>query len=189
MKFARWARLLAGCAVLTLAGCSIGPGVIRMNLLRYNRAVSDTENEQFLLNIVRLRYRDPPKTLTIGSVTSSFDVDATAPVDFAVGQTRGSALTRLYNILLPQAHFADAPTVAITPLSGGDYHGGLATPMELSHLVALANSGWDLDRLLRVLVFNLNGVRNVAYPAGQGGERVPEFEEFVRIAQTLGRLQ
>ncbi len=49
--------LLVGLVLLT--GCSIGPGVIRLNMLRYNDAVADTENEQFLLNIVRLRLQGP----------------------------------------------------------------------------------------------------------------------------------
>src|SRR5580704_6263342 len=48
--FMNYPRRHAWCvlAVLLLSGCSVGPELIRFNYLRYNSAVADTENEQFL---------------------------------------------------------------------------------------------------------------------------------------------
>src|SRR6516165_3053475 len=95
-------------ALVIFSGCSFGPAAIRLNLLRYNEAIADTEAKQFLLNLVRLRYKDPPKTLAIGSVTSSFSFDATAPVGYNVGFTN-----HVNSILAASAHAADAPTISI----------------------------------------------------------------------------
>jgi hypothetical protein len=191
----RLGLVLSFCALL-LSGCSIGPQVIRKNLLRYNDAVAETENEQFLLNIVRLRYRDPPKTLAVGGITSAFDVDATAPTAFTVGETRVSPLfrglngpTRVLNILAGQAHYADAPTVSFSPLTTGDFHGGYVSPVALGNIVSLTNTGWDIDRVFRLLVSRMNGLENVPHAAGYGGERVPRFVEFVSVARALSRLQ
>jgi hypothetical protein len=185
---------LCGLILIMVGGCSIGPDAIRLNMQRYNEAVADTEEEQFLLNIVRLRYRDPPKSLNINNVTSSFDVDATAPVSSLTETPIGIAgmaafFNRIWSIPLPQAHAADQPTISFQPLGGVDYTIGLVSAIPVDRIVGLANTGWDLDRLLRLLVHNMNGVENVPHLAGQGGERVPRFHEFVAMAQTLGRLQ
>ncbi len=179
--------LLAGLVLLT--GCSIGPGTIRLNMLRYNDAVADTENEQFLLNIVRLRYKDPPKSITVGSITSSFNVGVSGPSDFITGFNRGTTNENLRQYLGASGSYSDAPTVSFSPLNGGDYHGGLASPVPLSALVDLTNQGWDLDRLLRLFVYDMNGLENVPHLAGEGGERLPRFIEFVNVARTLGELQ
>ena len=179
--------LLVGLGLLT--GCSIGPGAIRLNMLRYNDAVADTENEQFLLNIVRLRYKDPPKSVSVGSITSSFNVGVSGPSDFITGFNRGTANENLRQYLGASGTYSDTPTISFSPLNGGDYHGGLASPVPLGALVDLTNQGWDLDRLLRLFVYDMNGLENVPHLAGQGGERLPHFIEFVNVARTLGELQ
>jgi hypothetical protein len=163
-----------------------------LNELRYNKAVTDVENEQFLLNLVRLRYRDTPKSLAIGNITSSFSFDTTAPFPFLVGNTEAgvnAALTHLYNILAFQSRYSDVPTVSMTPLTGADYTTGLVAPIHLERITVLANTGWDLTRLLRLLVHHLNGLENAPHLAGEGGDRAPRFREFVAVAHTLGRLQ
>jgi len=131
----------------------------------------------------------------VGGITSAFDVDATAPTAFTVGETRTSPLfrglngpTRVLNILAGQAHYADAPTVSFSPLSGGDFHGGYVAPVPLGTLVSLSNTGWDIDRVFRLLVSRMNGLENVPHSSGYGGERVPRFVEFVTVARALIRL-
>lgn len=52
---------LATCFVLSLAtgGCaSLGPAAIRWERTDYNVAIQETQNEQLLLNLVRLRYSE-----------------------------------------------------------------------------------------------------------------------------------
>jgi hypothetical protein len=169
---------------LGLSGCSIGPTAIRLNMQRYNEAVAETESEQFLLNLVRLRYRDPPKTLAIGNVTSSFDVDATAPTVYSLGD-KGNPFT----VMAAQMHAADQPTISMAPVGGLDFTLGLVTPIPADRLALLASQGWDLDRLLRITVSNINGLENVMHLNGKGGETIPKFREFAAMAHTLGRLQ
>jgi hypothetical protein len=176
--------LVLALLALVLSGCSIGPGVIRCNLLRYNKAVIDTENEQLLLNLVRLKYRDPPKTLAVGSVTSSFNMDLAGPTGFLTGPVgRGT------NWLAVNGHITDGPTVSITPLGGQDFVTGMVSPIPLQQIVAVANTGWDLERLLRMMVHTMNGLDNVPIVAGSASERVPRFAEFVFVAKVLGDLQ
>jgi hypothetical protein len=191
MAALRCFRFVLFGGALLLVGCSLGPTAIRINELRYNKAIADTENEQFLLNLVRLRYRDPPKALAIASVNSAFSFDATGPFAFLVGNTEAganAALTHLYNILAFQSHVADVPTISMSPLGGGDFVTGLVAPIPFDRIATLANTGWDLERLLRIMVHSMNGVENAPHLAGGGGERAPRFQEFVAVAKTLTRL-
>ncbi len=111
------------------------------------------------------------------------------PSDFITGFNRGTTNENLRQFLGASGSYSDAPTISFSPLNGGDYHGGLASPVPLSALVDLTNQGWDLDRLLRLFVYDMNGLENVPHLAGQGGERLPRFIEFVNVARTLGELQ
>jgi hypothetical protein len=193
-----------------LGGCSIGPGVIRCNFLPYNESVASTENEQFLLNLVRLRYRDPPKTLGLSQVTSQFTYDNLAAGSvslpsyigrpqvllgqgFAAGAGASSVINPLAfatTVLGPfQSHMTDVPTVTLIPQTGADFARGLVTPVPLERIVLLAGTGWDLDRLLRLLVAHLNNLENVPNLAGRGAEVFPtNFREFRHVADVLGEM-
>jgi hypothetical protein len=52
-----------------ICGCA-GPTAIRYTRLRYNEVVRDTNDQQLLLNIVRLRYADSP--IFIGRFSLTF---------------------------------------------------------------------------------------------------------------------
>ena len=62
--------LLILAALMT--GCySFGPDEIRGTQPLYNAAIVESQNEQFIQNIVRLHYRDPAFFLDVTSVTAS----------------------------------------------------------------------------------------------------------------------
>jgi len=70
-RFLRVVVLLAGWTAVS--GC-VGPKAIRHTRIRYNEVVRDTNDEQLLLNIVRLRYADSPVFIDLPSITSQFEV-------------------------------------------------------------------------------------------------------------------
>jgi hypothetical protein len=55
--------LSLGClAVLVIEGCtSLGATILRGERIDYNLALQQTNDEQMLLNLVRLKYRDTPR--------------------------------------------------------------------------------------------------------------------------------
>ena len=67
----RFLVLVAACA--GLSGC-VGPKAVRYTRLRYNEVVRDTNDEQLLINIVRLRYADSPVFIDLPSITSQFEI-------------------------------------------------------------------------------------------------------------------
>ena len=56
-----------------LSGC-IGPAAIRHTRLRYNEVVRDTNDQQLLMNVVRLRYADSPVFIDLPNITSQFEM-------------------------------------------------------------------------------------------------------------------
>ena len=43
---------------LIVAGCGLGPSMMRADRLTYNDAIQFTERQELLLNIIRLRYNE-----------------------------------------------------------------------------------------------------------------------------------
>jgi len=69
MKFHR--LIVVAAAASCLVGCvSVGPRAIRGARFDYNEAVVRTFDEQMLLNLVRLRYRDTPYFLEVSSIAT-----------------------------------------------------------------------------------------------------------------------
>ena len=70
-------RRLAVVAALAMwagaCGC-LGPKAVKYTRLRYNEVVRDTNDEQLLVNIVRLRYADSPVFIDLPSITSQFEL-------------------------------------------------------------------------------------------------------------------
>src|SRR5690348_9006728 len=70
-SFRRLIVLLAAAA--GASGC-VGPNAVRSTRIRYNEVVRDTNDQQLLLNIVRLRYADSPVFIDLPNITSQFEV-------------------------------------------------------------------------------------------------------------------
>src|SRR4051795_2825542 len=67
--------LVAGC--LAASGC-LGPAAVRSTRMRYNEVVRSTNDEQLLMNLVRLRYADTPVFIDLPNIPSQFEVAAGA---------------------------------------------------------------------------------------------------------------
>ena len=76
-------------AGLLLTGCNaVGPQTIRGASFDYNEAIAHSWNEQLLLNLVRLRYRDSPYFLRVTSVTTQYSLEASASAGNTVAGLR-----------------------------------------------------------------------------------------------------
>src|SRR5277367_4347998 len=74
--------LLAMSAVVS--GC-VGPKAVRYTRMRYNEVFRDTNDEQLLINIVRLRYADSPVFIDLPNITSQFELAGAANYTGGVG--------------------------------------------------------------------------------------------------------
>jgi hypothetical protein len=64
--------------VLLLAGCSgIGPGTVTRDRFDYSSTVAESWKSQMLLNLVKIRYGDPPVFLDVGQIISAYTLEGT----------------------------------------------------------------------------------------------------------------
>jgi len=82
--------LLTAGLTLLACGCSLGPQALKVSHGQYNEAIRMTRDEQLLLNLVRLRYRDAPTFLEVSSITSQFVIDQTTTVSGEINEARQS---------------------------------------------------------------------------------------------------
>lgn len=166
-----------------LVACtSMGPDAIRGSRTDYNLALSKTNDEQMLLNLVRLRYRDRPLFLEVSALNTQFSFTSGAGVQAEAGDDN------LYGIGGTIAA-EESPTITYTPLGGADFVERVLTPVGLETLFLLDGSGWSSERVYRLLLDQMNGLKNAPGSTGPTPERVTEFEEFIRLAQLFRQLE
>lgn len=181
MRYPRFA--LVAVPVLMVGCANLGPAAIRAGRTEYNIALGATRDEQLLLNIVRLRYRDPVFFLKTVQLTTQFlfspELEASASL------VPGADLYGLRGSYL----YEEKPTVSYVPLSGQEFVEQVLTPVSFATIQLLSNAGWSLERILRLCVDELNGVPNAPRAAGPTPSDPPEFEQFRRVASLFRVLQ
>lgn len=187
-------RFVLFSPLLFLAGCvtNFGPGTVPAARFDYNERIAQSWNEQLLLNLVRLRYRDTPYFLEVGTVLAQYQAvrHAGAAASIGVGGGEGSSLGPSAGV-----DFSESPTITYQPLQGEDFVRRLLEPVPGETLMLLAGSGWSVERLLLCCVNGLNGIPNTPSAAGPTPAMAlvdPRFRTAARLLrrlQTAGRLQ
>ena len=175
--------LFLSAAVSTL-GCTWGPRALTKSRTKYNQAVQVTANEQLLLNLVRLRYRDAPEFLTVEGITTQYRYDTTARLDADLIASGRDILG-----LTGELERRERPTISYSPPQDQLFHSRLMTPIDIDTLVQFCRSGWDWNRVLRLVCQNINGVDNATFAGGPTPESKPEFEEFLYLCELLQTLR
>ena len=108
----------AALLLLLLTGGCAGPHALRHSRSKYAAAVQVTRNEQLLLNLIRLRYRDTPSFLELSSLATQFSFDESAGVTGTIKEN-----SKNFNVLGLSAGLgaSERPTASYTPLQGADF--------------------------------------------------------------------
>lgn len=167
------------------SGCKqVGPTRVEAGRKNYNIAIQKTNDEQLLLNIVRLKYRDTPFFLEVSAVSSQFNVGAS--LDTAVSLPEGSS--RSYGIG-GAASFKETPTVSYSPLQGEDFIKRMMSPLSVDSLLLLYHSGWSVERIFRICLQRMNNLKNAPSASGPTPSVKPDFEAFAEVLKILRNLQ
>ncbi len=162
---ARRARTLAAGVFVCLAACKgIGPGTVTRDRFNYSEAIADSWKDQMLLNVVKLRYLDPPVFLDVVSVISQYSLEGTvsaAAPPYGSGSVAGVQAPTVGGT----ATYRDRPTITYSPLSGEKFTRSLMTPIRPDALLFLIQSGWPVDFIMNVTVKTINGVDNASAAA------------------------
>jgi hypothetical protein len=172
-------------AALAAAGCvrpSVGPRTIPAARLDYNAALSRSWDEDLLLNLVRLQYRDSPLFVDVSSITASYTLNRSAALSGTASSSPEASAAVGFG-------FNENPIIGYSYLHGEQFAQRLLTPLTPSTLHELSQSGWSIERLMLCCVQSINGVENAIAAAGPKPDFVPDYERFQRVAALLRHLQ
>ncbi|MFZ4703451.1 MAG: hypothetical protein ACOYMG_25700 [Candidatus Methylumidiphilus sp.] len=170
--------------IMVLAGCnSIGPDHLRAEHPLYNQAISASQNEQIVQNIVRLHYRDPTFFLDVASVTATMKLELVGGLS-SEAELNGSGSNLLTSSL--GATYSTQPTLSYAPLQGEGFVKSLLSPIPLEALFTLTGSGWHSKRLLGLCVERINGLENAPIASGPTPKIPPDQDlKFKRLLQLM----
>jgi len=135
--------LLFPLFVFLLCGCqsSFGPRALKYTHPAYNQVIVNTLDQQMLLNLVRLKYRDSAFFLNINSVTASFGMGADIGVEAELPWDFDQDGVRLGNGRLVKPNvgmsYSQSPTISYTPLQGEEFLENVLSPISIEALLIL----------------------------------------------------
>jgi len=181
-------EILSCCAFVCFAtGCgSFGARAMKGERIQLNSAFQQTTDEQLLLNLVRLRYRDTPAFLEVSSISSQSRFEAT--IEAGAELERAKENLDLFTFGAG-AGYATQPTLTYTPLQGDAFIQRLLTPLTLEKLMLLYQSGWNVKRVFLLGVQSMNNVKNAPRSSGPTPGRAPEYRDFLRAVEILHDLE
>ncbi|KAJ3057687.1 hypothetical protein HK102_010931, partial [Quaeritorhiza haematococci] len=174
--------LLAAVLLASASGC-LGPNALRSTRMKYNEAIRATNDEQLLMNIVRLRYADSPVLIDLPSITSQFEMAGTA--SFLGG--RGNQYPGVANIGTGELVARDSPTLSFRPREGREVARSLLTPIS-AELFSVVNAGANFEQLMLTTIDDVNDVPNAPQAALMVPKVADDNDEFLRGVRLLAGL-
>lgn len=179
--------LFCGIVMTFAGGCaSLGARAMKGERVNLNAALQQTNDEQLLLNLVRLRYRDTPAFLELSSISSQSRFEASVEAGAELERTKVD--TDLFTFG-GAATYSNQPTLTYTPLQGDAFIQRLLTPLTLEKLALLYQSGWNLNRVFLLGVRSINGIKNAPRASGPTPGRAPEYKDFLRALAIIVSLE
>jgi hypothetical protein len=167
------AKIMMSVWALVLAsGCtSIGPLTVSRDRFDYTAAISDSWKNQMLFNMVKIRYGDAPVFLDVSSVISQYQIAGAINLNATINQQPWSSSQTLG----VAGTYVDRPTITYSPLMGDKFARSLMSPIPPAAILSLIQGGSPVDLVFRLLVQEINGLRNRFGGEAQGQSADPEF--------------
>lgn len=180
-------RTIAAGLALVLApfaaGCGpLGPQTVPMDRASYSDALGESWMRQTMLNIIKIRYLNPPVFVDVASVVGGYstetEVSAGANVFWPLNMPDSASLGGKYK-------YTDRPTITYTPMTGTRFMRGLMTPIRPEELFFGIQSGWSAEVILTAGLATINSLRN-REPGIDG--MTPPDPDFVRVLQLMQKI-
>jgi len=169
---------------LTIGCAKLGPTTLKSERSNYNLAVQKTNDEQLLLNLTRLKYRDTPFFMEVSSVASQFTLSTSANAS----STLQEGVKGIFG-LGGSVGVTEKPTVTYSPLQGDQFIQRVLSPLPLETITLLYHSGWSIERIFRLCFQRMNNLKNAPGASGPTPQKAPKFEKFIEATKYLRELQ
>ena len=189
LKILPKSAVLVGILLLLNSCAQLGPDLVKAGRSDYNIILQQTEDEETILNLVRVRYGDRPLFFDVSNVSTSFTWSQNAAASGNLFEHGGTDLARNSLSVRGGLQYTERPTITYTPLGGKDFVKSVLTPADLDTLILLSNSGWSIERLLRLMANRMNGLPNAPRASGPTPGDPPVYEKFSEAAKLMRHLQ
>jgi hypothetical protein len=174
---------VACTTVLTITGCTraIGPKSMTRDRYLYAASLSDSWKEQTLLNIVKIRYLDPPIFVDVGNIVASYSLQqgVTATGNIVPNGSAPNATVGGFGT------YSNTPTITYTPLTGSKFIRGLATPLPPEAIFSSIEAGLPADLILFTSVASINGLKNQEATMQGIAPADPDFHRLRMLARHI----
>lgn len=177
----------AGFAIFIVGCTHLGSKVMPPDRIAYNKSIVNSELQQLLLNIVRLRYGDTPQFLSLNNIVSQFSFQGGVAADFNRSISPGSLTTTVD--IAPNVSYSEAPTITYTPMQGEEFVTRLLMPVDVQILKMFLRDGWGIGRIMRTFIQRLGPLSNAQLASRPTSSRIPEYKEFSEFTRILRKLQ
>lgn len=171
---------VVGCLLVSVSGCAIGPTALRGSRPEYNRVIQQTEKEELLLNIVRLRYGEHIKFLQVSSIVSTLNVGASVNANATVPFGTQARLDNISGANVAAVggglNYSETPTITYVPVEGQQFATQILRGASVDNLIALLQSGWDIDRVMALVIDRMGPLVNDSRAA-----TFPQFMELLKL--------
>jgi hypothetical protein len=172
--------------LFALGGCAnLGPGSIKGNRLDYNLAIQQTNDQELLLNLVRLKYRDRLYFMNVERVVSALEFNQS----IGAGATFPPGDDPTVTVGPIAAAYSEKPSIFYTPLEGDKFVHQMLTPIGLETILLLTRSGWSIERVMLQTLQTMNDLKNAPSASGPTPDYEPEFRDFREAVRALRSLQ
>ena len=203
-----------------------GASTVRPARFNYNEAIVESQDRQMLLNLVRVKTGGTAFYLDVESAVTKYEYGGSVGASFGLTRGKtvtsnpGSAVTNTnaagevtetvtapsITTVLPRTPvygatadgtYKQTPTITYKPLKGTEFAALVSAPMFVGHLVALVETGWNVERLLDCCVQRVNELKNTVVVEGSvyatsdkpRGACENCLKEFDDLAKLLARSQ
>ena len=172
---------------LSLSSCiHYGALLLPPDRISYNRSLQYSDNQQMLLNLVRLRYTDTPYFLSVNNIVAQFRYEHSLGFSLSNNYSPPPTMLGAGN---GSIDLAELPTITYTPLQGEEYATRLLTPIDLRVVYTLLRAGWGLNEIFRLFMQKLGPFENAILASRTTSTRVPEYKAFHQFGLFLHELQ
>ena len=170
--------LFAGC------GSQVGPENIRNERQDFNIALQQTNDEQMLLNLVRMKYRDTNMFLEVGAIASQYSLTSNITASGSLKDNFSNSIG-----LGTKIEYQEKPTISYTPLHGQSFITRLLNQVSPDTISLLYKSGWSVERLFLLCMERIQTVKNAPTASGPTPEYAPAFKDFKKMCKLFRDLQ
>ena len=167
---------------LVLPGCAprLGYKTIPRDRFDYSTAITSSWKEQMLLNLVKVRYVDPPVFVDIQQIVSQYTFERSGTIN--APHWDGGVAESAANI---SGRWAESPTITFNPMTGENYIKSLIRPVTPENLLGLVEAGWPIDSIMAIGVKSINGIHAPSHVLAAKHEGDPTFYRILALLRQL----